>query len=119
MRSTGRRDFRAGQNYGVSLRWRSDGSLKQFSLYVMSNSSMSLYTGATNDLRSRVSSHKEGSGSQFTARYHFDRLVYFETYERAIDAISREKQIKGLTRAKKIALIKRTNPTWRDLSEDL
>ncbi|MGZ7080388.1 MAG: GIY-YIG nuclease family protein, partial [Thermoanaerobaculia bacterium] len=73
----------------VSLRWQSDGTLRQFSAYVISNSSMTLYTGVTNDLRSRVWSHKEGSGSKFTARYHFDRLVCFETYDRAIDAIAR------------------------------
>ena len=80
---------------------------------------MTLYAGVTNDLRRRVIENKSGAGSEFTGRYHFDRLVYFETYDLVVDAIVREKQIKGLTRAKKIALIKSVNPTWRDLSEDL
>jgi putative endonuclease len=42
-------------------------------------------------------------------------VVYFETFELVVYAIAREKQIKGLTRAKKIALIKTVNPGWKDL----
>ena len=95
--------------------WRSDGTFKQFFVYILSNSSMTLYTGITNDLTRRASEHRTGIGSGFTNRYHFDRVVYFETYDLVIDAIAREKSIKGMTRAKKIALIKSINPTWRDL----
>ena len=98
--------------------WRSDGSLKQFFVYIISNKCMTLYTGVTNNLLRRVDEHKRHEGSTFTKRYHFDRLVYFETYDLVVDAIAREKQIKGLTRAKKIALIKSINATWRDLSLD-
>jgi putative endonuclease len=96
--------------------WRPDGTRKQFFVYIMSNTSMTLYTGITNDLVKRAQAHKRGEGSAFTARYHFDRLVYFETYELATDAIAREKSIKGLSRAKKIALVKTRNPTWSDLA---
>jgi len=81
----------------------------------MSNRSMTLYTGVTNDLTRRVAEHKRGD-CKFTARYHFDRLVFYETYDSIIDAIAREKRVKGKTRAKKIVLIKTMNPTWRDLS---
>jgi len=81
----------------------------------MSNSSMRLYTGMTNDLLRRVADHKNGVGCTFTTRYHFDRVVYVEHYDLVVDAIAREKSIKGLTRAKKIALIKSVNPTWTDL----
>jgi putative endonuclease len=95
--------------------WRADGRLRQFFVYIVSNNSMTLYTGVTNDLTRRVTAHKNGEGSEFTSRYHFDRLVYFETFGLVINAIAREKQIKGLTRAKKIALIKSVNPTWSDL----
>ncbi len=77
---------------------------------------MTLYTGVTNDLMRRVREHRAGTACEFTRRYHFDRLVYFETYELVVDAIAREKEIKGLARAKKIALVKTVNPTWRDLS---
>jgi putative endonuclease len=80
---------------------------------------MTLYTGVTNELKRRVAAHFAGEGSQFTSRYHFDRLVYFETFDYIVQAIAREKQIKGLTRARKIGLIKTTNPAWCDLSVDL
>lgn len=46
-----------------------------------------------------------------------DRLVYYEVYDYVQTAIGREKQLKGWTRAKKIALIESMNPSWKDLSE--
>jgi putative endonuclease len=96
--------------------WWPDGTLKQFFVYIVSNTSMTLYTGVTKNLLERVDAHKRKLGCGFTSRYHFDRLVYFEVYELILDAIMREKMIKGLTRAKKIALVKETNPAWRDLA---
>ncbi|MEK6372097.1 MAG: GIY-YIG nuclease family protein [Acidobacteriota bacterium] len=96
--------------------WRGDGTLRQFFVYIMSNTSMTLYTGVTNDLSRRSSDHKNGIGSEFTSRYHFDRCVYFEIFESILEAIAREKQIKSLTRAKKIALVKTINPKWHDLT---
>ena len=96
--------------------WTPDGTLRTFFVYIMSNNSMTLYTGVTNNLQQRTADHKNGVGSEFTARYHFDRCVYFETFESILDAIAREKQIKGWTRAKKIALIKTMNREWRDLT---
>jgi len=95
--------------------WRSDGSLKQFYVYIMSNNSMTLYTGVTNNLLSRVNQHKSGAGSRFTSRYHFDRVVYVEYYDLVVEAIAREKSIKAMSRAKKIAMVKSVNPTWTDL----
>lgn len=99
-----------------SSMWRADGSRRQFFTYIMSNASMTLYTGVTNNLLRRVSQHKNADASTFTGRYHFDRLVYFEVYDLATEAIGREKSIKGMTRARKIALIKSVNPKWEDLS---
>jgi len=81
----------------------------------MSNNSMTLYTGVTNNLERRVEEHKSGQGSKFTSRYHFDRCVYYELFDLIVEAIEREKQVKGWTRAKKIALIKSVNPKWVDL----
>jgi len=95
--------------------WRSDGSRTQFAVYIMSNNSMTLYTGVTNNLSRRVQEHKAGEGGEFTSRYHFDRCVYYELFDLITEAISREKEIKGWTRKKKIALIKSINPTWCDL----
>jgi hypothetical protein len=55
---------------------------------------------------------------EFAARYKIDRLVYFERFGDIHAAIGREKQIKGLLRIKKIALIVSMNPAWRDLSAE-
>lgn len=86
-----------------------------FFVYIISNPSMTLYTGVTNDLATRVNAHLAGRGSGFTARYHFDRLVYFEQFELITQAIGREKVIKNWPRAKKITLIKSINPGWHNL----
>jgi len=92
--------------------------MKQFHIYIMSNKSHTLYTGVTNDLERRVLQHKNKEGSQFTARYHVTRLVYFEATTDIRIAIAWEKKIKGWTRAKKIELIQSINPDWLDLSRD-
>jgi putative endonuclease len=76
-----------------------------------------IYTGMTNALERRLSQHKERSAPGFTSKYHADRLVYYEETSDVLVAIAREKQIKGWTRAKKIALIESANPNWDDLSE--
>jgi putative endonuclease len=72
-------------------------------------------TGVTNDLARRVHEHKKKLVLGFTAKYKIERLVYFEITEDVHAAISREKQIKGWLRSKKLALITSVNPTWNDL----
>jgi putative endonuclease len=77
-----------------------------------------LYIGVTADLFSRVVEHQEKSDPKsFTARYNLDKLVYYESFSTIEEAIDREKQLKGGSRQKKIDLINRTNPAWRDLWE--
>lgn len=66
----------------------------------------------------RISEHRNGTGTSFTKRYGVHRLVYVEETENIEDAIAHEKRIKGWTRAKKRALVERTNPQWRDLAAD-
>jgi len=84
----------------------------------MASRSRTLYTGVTNDLERRIYEHKKKLVQGFTAKYKIERLVYFETVEDIHAAISREKQIKGWTRNKKLALIASVNPIWDDLSEN-
>jgi putative endonuclease len=84
----------------------------------MTNKSQTLYTGVTNNLERRVSEHKHSLIEGFTKKYKINRLVYYEETNNIREAISREKQIKGWLREKKIALIESTNPEWQDLSED-
>lgn len=86
-------------------------------VYILANVNRSvLYTGVTSDLVRRVAEHREHLDPRtFTARYRVDRLVHFEPYPDIVAAIEREKQVKGWTRAKKIALIEKANRDWRDL----
>jgi putative endonuclease len=83
----------------------------------MTNRSKTLYTGVTGSLEQRVFEHKQGIKGEFAAKYKIYRLAYFERFGDIRAAIAREKQIKGLLRAKKIALIVSMNPEWKDLSE--
>ncbi len=90
--------------------------MRQYYVYIMSNRTHVLYIGVTNDLDNRTAQHQEGANPGFTQRYHLNRLVYFELYEKIADAIAREKQLKGWRRSRKIALIESLNPQWSDLS---
>ena len=72
----------------------------------------------TNNLMRRVDEHKRKAVPGFTQRYNINRLVFFEETGDVRAAIAREKQIKGWSRAKKIALIESMNQEWKDLSED-
>jgi putative endonuclease len=78
-----------------------------------------LYTGVTNNLKRRIWEHKQGFGSKFTSRYRITKLVYYEQFNNINLAISREKQIKGGSRQKKINLILDTNPEWEDLYDKI
>ena len=84
-------------------------------VYIVASDSRTLYTGMTNDLLRRVHEHRTHSVRGFTSDYQTIRLVHYEAFSTARAAISREKQIKGWLRAKKLALIEATNPSWCDL----
>jgi len=86
-------------------------------VYILSNKRGALYTGVTNDLERRVYQYKNKLIEGFTKRCNITRLVYFESTGDVTVAITREKQIKGLLRSKKVELIKTMNPKWEDLSE--
>ena len=89
-------------------------------VYILTNQRNTvLYTGVTSDLRARVHQHREKLLPGFTNRCNVSKLVYFEAGYEASGAIAREKQIKAGSRRKKIELINRRNPEWRDLYEEL
>ncbi len=85
-------------------------------VYILGSNTGTLYIGVTSRLGNRILEHKRGVGSEFTAKYGCHRLLYYESFEDIRNAISREKSLKGKTRAKKIALIEATNPEFRDLA---
>ena len=89
---------------------------KQPAIYIMaSKRNGTLYVGVTSDLIKRVYQHKNGSVPGFSDRYDCKLLVYYEIHEEMLNAIAREKQIKGGSRKKKLALIETMNPKWLDL----
>ncbi len=93
---------------------------KQYYVYIMTNDRNTvLYTGVTNNLKRRSFEHREGLAEGFTKRYRVHKLVYYEIAENPYAAISREKQIKGGSRADKVKLIDEFNPDWRDLYDDI
>ena len=77
-----------------------------------------LYTGVTSNLFKRVNEHKEKMVAGFISRYNVTKLVYYEELETMPEAITREKQIKGGSRQKKIDLINNKNPEWKDLYDE-
>ncbi len=90
----------------------------RYSVYILGSISGTLYIGITSNLRFRVRQHKEHTFRGFTAKYDVDRLLYYETYGEVSTAIAREKQLKGWKRERKIALIEKSNPQWKDLSQE-
>jgi putative endonuclease len=86
--------------------------------YIVASRSRTLYIGVTSNIEIRIAQHKRRDYDGFTATYGCNRLVWFERYTSASAAIAREKQLKNWSRAKKIWLVERENPTWVDLSLD-
>jgi len=89
---------------------------RSYFAYIMASKSRTLYAGVTNDVRKRSFDHKQKTHNGFTAKYNCNRLVWFQEFANVGEAIQREKELKGWIRAKKIALVESTNPTWQDLS---
>jgi putative endonuclease len=74
-----------------------------------------LYIGVTGHLLQRIWEHRQGVRPGFTRTYGLKRLVWYEPWDRIIDAIQREKSLKRWPRQWKINLIERENPHWNDL----
>jgi putative endonuclease len=95
-------------------------SMRLYYVYILaSRPGGALYVGVTNDLLRRVAEHKQGLVKGHTKRYKIYKLVYFEQYADVRDAIQREKNMKHWPRVYKTRLIAQSNPTWRDLFNEL
>jgi putative endonuclease len=94
--------------------------MKQPCVYIMANQRRgTLYTGVTANLPRRAYEHREEITKGFSTKYGCKILVWYELHDTMIEAITREKQIKAGSRAKKLALIEGLNPEWKDLYESL
>ena len=92
---------------------------KQYFVYIMTNKNNNvLYTGMTSNLIFRVYQHKNKMLKGFTNRYNCVKLVFYEICSDPYSAICREKQIKGGSRRKKLEMIEKNNPLWKDLSSE-
>ncbi len=94
---------------------------KTYYIYIATNKyNKVLYTGVTRSLLKRMGEHRERIyKNSFTSKYNINKLIYYEVFEDIYNAISREKQIKAGSRKKKLKLINKLNPEWRDLIEDM
>ena len=94
--------------------------MKQGYVYILFNKpNGTLYIGVTSDLIKRIYEHKNKYVKGFTEKYSVDKLGYYEMFDNITDAIAREKQLKGGNRQKKLNLIKKMNPEWKDLYEEI
>ena len=82
---------------------------------MMNRTNTVIYVGVTNDLRKRIFEHKNKMTKGFTSKYNVSKLVYFEIFDDPVSAIAREKQIKAGSRHKKLELIIKNNPEFKDL----
>jgi putative endonuclease len=89
-------------------------------VYIMANRYRgTIYVGVTADLPQRIVQHRNGTGSDFCARYTLHRLVWAERGDAIADCIAHEKRLKRWRRDWKFALIERGNPDWADLFNSL
>ena len=91
---------------------------RYYCVYIVGSLSGTLYVGFTGSLHRRIFEHKFHLKEGFTAKYEVERLLYWASYDDVHKAIAREKQLKGWSRKKKIALIEARNPRWEDLARD-
>ena len=125
--------FRASRFFAIALndgyfqRWvdcvywcieRTFVSVKKAWVYIITNRNKSvLYTGVTSDMPGRLQKHVDGHYKGFASKYGCKYLMYYEEYDSILDAIAREKELKGWSRARKETLINSTNPGWESLNK--
>lgn len=89
--------------------------MKNYYVYIATSHTGILYIGVTNDLGRRMYEHKNSLVPGFTSKYKIKKLIYYEETNDVISAITREKQLKGWRREKKIWLVSKVNPKFKDL----
>ena len=92
--------------------------MEQYVYIITNKNNTVLYIGQTNDIVRRLYEHRNGFVNSFSKKYGLYKLLYLEKYSDAYTAINREKQLKRWTRAKKLALIEKDNPYYKDLGEE-
>ncbi len=89
-------------------------------VYILTNKANTLfYIGISGNIKTRLFQHRKHLIKGFTDKYNITKVIYIESFNSIIEAIEREKQLKGWKREKKIELIKTLNPNLKDLYEDI
>ena len=95
-------------------------TVKQPCVYILaSKRNGTLYIGVTSDLTKRVWEHKQNLVEGFSKNHGIHNLVWHESHENMMSAITKEKQIKKWNRSWKLILIEKLNPQWSDLYDDV
>jgi putative endonuclease len=93
---------------------------RHYYVYILSNKYHTVYyIGVTNNIVKRVFEHKHKLADSFTKKYNISELLYFEDYSDIKEALNREKQIKDYRRSKKLSLIEKLNPGYKDLYDEI
>ena len=94
--------------------------LRQPAVYILASGPHgTLYIGVTSNLPARIWQHRSDLVPGFSQSYRTHSLVWFEMHQSMYAAITREKQLKEWRRLWKIRLIRKSNPQWRDLWDDI
>jgi putative endonuclease len=90
-------------------------------VYILTNKyRTTFYIGVTNNLKRRLTEHHQAiklKKNTFAGRYNLYDLIYYEKYENIKTAITREKELKGWRKEKKMNLIKKQNENFRSYNE--
>ncbi len=76
--------------------------------YLLHCADNTLYCGITNDLDKRLAAHNAGEGAKYTRGRIPVKLMYHEPCTDKSSALKRERQIKSLSRTKKLLLCRMT-----------
>jgi putative endonuclease len=88
---------------------------KSYFVYILKSNSGVFYIGVTSNLVKRVYEHQNSLVKGFTQKYKVHRLIYYEIYSDPEEVIKREKQLKNWNRRKKIELIIKVNPQFKEI----
>lgn len=89
-------------------------------IYILTNwNHQVMYIGATNDLKRRIKEHSRKTGKGFSRKYNVNKLVYYESFTKSIEAFEREAQLKNWRRQWKDELVESMNPNWEDLRDKI
>ena len=92
---------------------------KRCFVYILANEARELYVGVITGIERRLWEHRNGHTPGYASAHGMNRLVYWEQTANVLAAIAREKQIKGMRRRRKLEMIERMNPGWRNLDDQI